>query len=375
MVASPERVGQIQATYAACMLTLLVWDWLILLPQEYRCIWKAPICLNKVLFLLSRYYSMAWLVLIFTMHQFEISYPTCTILVHIQPGLGSVVALTSTAILAWRTYSIWGKPRWLAFLICTLMLLELGCLLVGCILVAPVFGPGGSGICLVRGLDGVKSCNFLYFLAPALVDAVLTGLSIHRAAKALRFKQSQMSDILAAFVRHGLVYFTVCTFMWLLEAAFYLQPIESIQPMNAPAAVALSSAMACRLILSTRTITFSNSQPSSPVAEFDVGLDFREYGDGPSPDTINNNDGANDMSKACRSDSPSILRTAISPAGAPGFQDPFGESAVQGATFPRPQSTYFNTPAGRAVARDFCELPRPVYEKELRRPSDISLYA
>jgi len=89
------------------------------------------------------------------------------------------------------------------------------------------------------------------FLVPAIADTIFTALCMYQAARLAKIGQA--TDLLKLFVRDGILYFVITASVNLLEAAFFLQPIESIQPLNAAAALILSSIMSCRLILSLRS--------------------------------------------------------------------------------------------------------------------------
>ena len=58
MVASDAELLRITQVYAACMVTIVIWDWLVCLGQEWRVIWKAEWGLVKVLYLFARYWTI-----------------------------------------------------------------------------------------------------------------------------------------------------------------------------------------------------------------------------------------------------------------------------------------------------------------------------
>ncbi|KAJ7031047.1 hypothetical protein C8F04DRAFT_711424 [Mycena alexandri] len=58
------QVINVAQTYIACTTSILIWDWLSCLPQEWRCIWKSkrgwsPV---QILYCLVRYYTLVVLI-------------------------------------------------------------------------------------------------------------------------------------------------------------------------------------------------------------------------------------------------------------------------------------------------------------------------
>lgn len=166
--------------------------------------------------------------------------------------------------------------------------------------------------------------------------------------------------------------------------------------MNASATIALSSVMACRLVLSMRSVSYSVS--TAPSAVFDASADAphsldwdsRPKQEDPSPSTRHK------LCKACRGNMPSVFKMALCPSSprmcsphedptraTPAIhvsldnRDDTRDTAVSPPRIPSSDTpiTYLNSPAGLAVARDFIHFPRPVFDKDVRRDSDISLYA
>ena len=95
--------------------------------------------------------------------------------------------------------------------------------------------------------EGGRGPTFIYFLAPFISDAILTTLCLYKAVSVSRI--GQVSNIFHHIIRDGLLYFVVCSFFNLLEAAFFIQPIASIEIINAAAAFSMSSIMCCWCVI------------------------------------------------------------------------------------------------------------------------------
>ncbi|KAL7009797.1 hypothetical protein EMMF5_000705 [Cystobasidiomycetes sp. EMM_F5] len=225
MVASAEELIKITQIYAAAIYAVVLWDWLLCLSEEWKVIWKTQWGLVKLLYLLSRYWTIAALGFSLAMFTMNITYASCSRVVNLIVGC----------------------------LICLLLTIELVFLIWASIVLQPTLPEGVIGPCLPTSTSGGKGPNFAYFLSPFIVDTILTAISMYKAVSIA--KEGTVSGLLRVFVRDGLLYFFVTASVNLLSAAFYLQPIAAMQSINAFASLGLSSLMCCRLVLSLKAFT------------------------------------------------------------------------------------------------------------------------
>ncbi|KAH8913356.1 hypothetical protein BT69DRAFT_1344713 [Atractiella rhizophila] len=54
-----EKDLDVSRVYFICCMSVLIWDWIVTFPSEYKYIWRTPWSIAKVLFLFNRYYTLA----------------------------------------------------------------------------------------------------------------------------------------------------------------------------------------------------------------------------------------------------------------------------------------------------------------------------
>ncbi|KAJ6594698.1 hypothetical protein B0H19DRAFT_1096499 [Mycena capillaripes] len=249
------HVVNVAQTYIACTTSILVWDWLSCLPQEWRYIWKragwSPI---KVLYCLVRYYTL--LVLIVTDVWFFAGWSesSCARYVRILPGIAVLIDLSIELVLALRIYALYGCSKKIgAFLVVFIA----GFLAV--MIAVPILAfdytrlPSWPGPCIVTGKSSIAGPKFIiaFYASPMAFDIVMTAMTVYKVMDHNR--RGGSSSLMNRMVRDGLFYFFAITSLNLMNVIFFIQPNELIQAINAPMSIQISSVLCCRLILNLRT--------------------------------------------------------------------------------------------------------------------------
>ncbi|KAJ7159050.1 hypothetical protein C8R43DRAFT_1064334 [Mycena crocata] len=240
--------------YIACTTSILIWDWLSCLPQEWRYIWKSkggwsPI---KILYCIVRYYTLLVLVRRFFASWSE---ATCARYVRILPGIAVLIDLSVELVLAIRIYAIYGCDQKIAAFLITLIAGFLGVMIAVPILAFDYTKlPSWPGPCIVTGKPSIAGPKFIiaFYAAPMALDIIMTAMTVYKVLMVQNLRGGS-SSLMNRVVRDGLLYFFAITSLNLLNVIFFVQANQFIQAINAPMSIQISSVLCCRLILNLRS--------------------------------------------------------------------------------------------------------------------------
>ncbi|KAF7354271.1 hypothetical protein MVEN_01115200 [Mycena venus] len=250
------HVVNVAQTYIACTTSILVWDWLSCLPQEWRTIWKSragwsPI---KILYCLVRYYTLVVLVVTDVWFFANWSELSCARYVRILPGIAVLIDLSVELVLALRVYALYGSSKKIGVFLIVLIAGFLGVMVAVPILAFDYTRlPSWPGPCIVTGKASIAGSKFIiaFYASPMAFDIIMTALTVYKVMDHNR--RGGSSSLMNLIVRDGLLYFFAITSLNLLNVIFFIQPNELIQAINAPMSIQISSVLCCRLILNLRT--------------------------------------------------------------------------------------------------------------------------
>ncbi|BGP20314.1 hypothetical protein JCM10213_002057 [Rhodosporidiobolus nylandii] len=236
--------------YAMFWLGIILWDTLATFPIEYRFVWKSKWSILKVCYLLNRYWTplaMFFDVLMITSH---VSEDLCGHIARFNPASGMISILACGVILSVRIYALWDRSKMILATLVSLLLGELAMMLVGIIrsealVIPPPFKDAvGFYGCIARQTHGLA---LLFWAASLAFETIALALLVWRIL--VLKKRSGSLPILRILLRHGVFYFSVVFVVGVVNIIFFAQPRVAYQAFNAPAAVALMSLMASRLVL------------------------------------------------------------------------------------------------------------------------------
>ncbi|KAJ7466930.1 hypothetical protein FB451DRAFT_402139 [Mycena latifolia] len=241
--------------YIACTTSILIWDWLSCLPQEWRYIWKSKVTWSpiKILYCVVRYYTLLVLVVTDVWFFANWSESSCARYVRILPGIAVLIDLAIELVLALRIYALYRCDRKIGIFLVALIAGFLGVMIAVPILAFDYTRlPSWPGPCIVTGKPSIAGPKFIiaFYAAPMAFDIVMTAMTVYLVIAQNRLVKS--SSVVNRMVRDGLFYFFAITSLNLLNVIFFIQRDEFIQAINAPMSIQISSVLCCRLILNLR---------------------------------------------------------------------------------------------------------------------------
>ncbi|KDR85774.1 hypothetical protein GALMADRAFT_1325360 [Galerina marginata CBS 339.88] len=257
---------------------VVLWDWIISLPREYRFVWRTHWTPVKMAYLFCRY----WVIIVvpYLLYCFVVDHPkaTCERIYKIPVALamwnqvGSECNRLLAAVLLIRTYAFFSRNVYvLWFLLSALSGVVAYQLYVDTtqMLLLPFFKPPfESGPCFP--MSKPHSAHLLgFFIAPLLFDTVVTSMTVWKAFNIRRRNGGPNSRLIQTFLREGVFYYILISIANLINGIFYLQPRQVISAINIPLSVMLGPVLACRLILDLRergSETVSHSEGSGIAA-------------------------------------------------------------------------------------------------------------
>ncbi|EIN05421.1 hypothetical protein PUNSTDRAFT_54835 [Punctularia strigosozonata HHB-11173 SS5] len=249
-----EHIVSVAQTYVACTTSILVWDWLACLPQEYRYIWKSRWTPIKCLYLMVRYYTFVVLVVTDVWFFASWSEADCARDLRILPGMAVLIDFCVELVLALRVFALYDHDKRIAALLGTLLAAFLGVMIAVPILAFDYTRlPSWPGPCLVTGKASIAGPKFIiaFYAAPMAFDFTVTALTLYRAFFHVSLKHTS-SSLIKTFIRDGVFYFLAISTLNLINVIFFVQRNKSIQSLNAPMSIQLSTVLSCRLILNLR---------------------------------------------------------------------------------------------------------------------------
>ncbi|TFK30935.1 hypothetical protein FA15DRAFT_580312, partial [Coprinopsis marcescibilis] len=256
-----------QVYFSCCLCSLdavVLWDWIISLPREYRFVWRTRWTPVKLAYLFCRYWVIT--VVPYLLYCFVVDHPRATCEKIFKAGWLTMYPQIPVALAMWnqvgsefvlliRTYAFFSRNSYvLWFLLSALSGVVAYQLYVDTtqMLLLPFFKPPfEKGPCFP--MSKPRSAHLLgFFIAPLLFDTVVTLMTVWKAFNIRRRNGGPNSRLIQTFLREGVFYYILISIANLINGIFYLQPRQVISAINIPLSVMLGPVLACRLILDLR---------------------------------------------------------------------------------------------------------------------------
>ncbi|KAF8634974.1 hypothetical protein AX15_000697 [Amanita polypyramis BW_CC] len=254
-LATAEHFIYVTQVYFCAMYAVVVWDWIISLPREYRFIWKTHWTPVKVAYLFCRYWVIT--VVPYLLYCFVIDHPisTCRKIYKIPVGLAMWNQVGSESVLLIRTYAFFNRNVYILWLLVSALSGVVAYQLyvdTTQMLLLPFFKPPSEiGPCFP--MSKPHSAHLLgFFIAPLLFDTLVTFMTVFKAFYIRRRNGGPNSRLIQTFLREGVFYYILISIANLINGVFYLQPRQVISAINIPLSVMMGPILACRLILDLR---------------------------------------------------------------------------------------------------------------------------
>lgn len=236
---------------------LAIWDWLALLPAEYKHIWKAKrVTPARIVYLANRYGSLVLEIASMALIVTDVSPGVCSKWFWVQTlGLIYVVCV-SDILLAIRVTALYENDKRIVFGLGLLVTTQVALMTAVGVQLRPVEIPPP-----IAAYIGLKGCltgryigshaNFAYVLsaAPFFTNLLLLSMICYRSRRISKDLGGTQLPILKRMVRDGLGYFVVITAFNLMNVGFYVQSHQAIKTFGVGPLVVISSTLSCRLVL------------------------------------------------------------------------------------------------------------------------------
>ncbi|KAJ7786654.1 hypothetical protein B0H16DRAFT_1756396 [Mycena metata] len=269
---SPQKFLYITQVYFCD--AVVVWDWLISLPREWRFVWKTHWTPVKMAYLFCRQVALVsrstrthsrraphsyWVIAVvpYLLYSFVMdhSLEVCQKIYKIPVALALWNQVGSESVLLIRTYAFFNRNVYILwFLICAISGVVAYQLYVDTTqmdLLPFVKPPFDRGPCFP--MSKPHSAHLLALqIAPLLFDTIVTLMTIWKAFTIRRRNGGPNSRLIQTFLREGVFYYILISIANLINGIFYLQPRQVISAINIPLSVMMAPVLACRLILDLR---------------------------------------------------------------------------------------------------------------------------
>ncbi|KAJ7269400.1 hypothetical protein B0H12DRAFT_1095610 [Mycena haematopus] len=253
--ATADKFLYITQIYFCAMYAVVIWDWLISLPREWRFVWKTHWTPVKMAYLFCRYWVISVVPALLYCFVADHTRETCQKIYKVPVALALWNQVGSESVLLIRTYAFFNRNVYvLWFLLSALSGVVAYQLYVDTsqMLLLPFMKPPfDKGPCFP--MSKPHSAHLLgFFIAPLLFDTIVTFMTIWKAFTIRRRNGGPNSRLIQTFLREGVFYYVLIAIANLINGIFYLQPRQVISAINIPLSVMMAPVLACRLILDLR---------------------------------------------------------------------------------------------------------------------------
>ncbi|GAA5968701.1 hypothetical protein JCM3765_003415 [Sporobolomyces pararoseus] len=251
-----QTTAQIQILIA--FTAVMIWDWLSMLPAEYKHIWKAKkITPIRLMYLANRYGSIVLQIGCMAMVVSTVSKEVCSKIYWIQSVGLIYIVWTSDVLLALRVAALYENEIRVIIGLCSLLTTQLGLMVAVGVQLRPLQIPPpiaeyiGLRGCLEGDYIGSHhGFTYVISIAPFVTNLVLLSMTFYRSWKITKDTGGTQLPIMKRMVRDGVLYFSIISVFTLMNIGFYVQPDQSITTFWIAPLVVINTTLSCRLVLS-----------------------------------------------------------------------------------------------------------------------------
>jgi len=246
------RKHAVEAIFAS-IVTVLVYDWLLILPREVKFIWRASWNWTKVLYLFTRYTPFASMALMLrNQFVFDPTPESCRMVLSASCWLSVIGMDLTEVVLAVRTYAVWNKDKRVGIGLALL----LGLCQIPNAIIADRFIQGIDLIQnpypdIYRGCAAVRATKLIFvnWVVFITMEGVVLALMTISALKTYR---KHVSNFLEVIYVDGIRFYlyTFCVTLANILITLLL-PIDFIA-VGSSIEIVLHSSLACRLVIGLR---------------------------------------------------------------------------------------------------------------------------
>ncbi|KAF7776822.1 hypothetical protein Agabi119p4_5215 [Agaricus bisporus var. burnettii] len=237
-------------------ISILVFDWLLLLNTEYELIWKAEWKLNKFLYLLVRYTPFFDTILVLLRHHlFTMPAPVCQGAFRAIAFIAVIGILAAELILTIRTWAVLGKGKKLTLIIfpsyaatCAVIATTLT---IHAVNVRQDASPAPKviGCTLTSSTNQILSVMYVFLM---VYDGALLAVMTIRAISV--FRNRGTSELVRVVYRDGLVYYVYLFVLSLLNLIVLLSFPTGYELLLLILERVMHAVLACRVVLHIRIL-------------------------------------------------------------------------------------------------------------------------
>jgi len=246
VLAFTQSVSDLQVTryLAFSSLSLLLYDSILTLLQEIHLVWRRPIRLGAVLYVMARYLTLitCGIFIAYFINALTVSVEVCNALTVSGAVVQCLAFVGVQGALFARGYAVSARNKWIRILLSTLFVLNLS------IIIAHVwFAPCDT----TRNVTTLKTINTV---ALAVFEAAILAATMYHAWRERGSLKRLIVDtgspsLTELFYRQGILRFTIF-FAWSLEAAIVQKLVRpSISGIDSLLESAVSTILMCRFML------------------------------------------------------------------------------------------------------------------------------
>uniref|UniRef100_A0A0W0FB79 Uncharacterized protein n=1 Tax=Moniliophthora roreri TaxID=221103 RepID=A0A0W0FB79_MONRR len=267
-----DNVLYVTQVYFCAMYAVVVWDWLVSLPREWRFVSYLHIVSSRLhIFSAGKSFfdidpiappkciRSYWVIAVvpYLLYCFVVDHSreTCeriyrypvALAMWNQVGSESVLLIRTYAFFNRNVYVLWGLIAAISGVVAYQIYVDATQMLL-----LPFFKPPyDKGPCFP--MSKPHAAHLLgFFIAPLLFDTIVTFMTIIKAFAIRRCNGGPNSRLIQTFLREGVFYYIMISIANLINGIFYLQPRQVISAINIPLSVMMAPVLACRLILDLR---------------------------------------------------------------------------------------------------------------------------
>jgi hypothetical protein len=241
------------------------WEWLLCLPQEYTRIWKKPMNASSVLYIANRYFGLLQFSFVVTLHTDIWSVDGCKHAYLWEP-IGALIATAlSQIILGSRVYAVFSKNKAIAFILGSILIIEVIIRGIATSVIAPptlYAGPGATGP-PCGALTGPSGWLIAFWIIPVLYDTIVFLLTAWKAYG--YWKKEVHTPLFDIIWRDGLLYFFAIFSMNVINVIIFMTLSPTLRTVNLTATLILEVILSCRLLLNLRSAAQSSASKLTPA--------------------------------------------------------------------------------------------------------------
>lgn len=269
--------------FFCCMYSVVVWDWFVCIPREYKYIWKSRWTAVKCSYLFCRYWVLTVVPFILFVFVTNHSAEKCNTLFRYPVALATWNQAGAEVVLLIRTYAFFNRNIYILVLLCMGLggVLSYQLYVIIAQMIPLPFIAADTGPCLPQSRP--HSAHILgFFMASLAFDASVTVMTLYKAFQLRRTYGPTTSPLVQTFLREGIFYFVLISIANLVNGIFYLQPRQAMSAINIPLSIMFADVLACRMILDLRERGYEISQPTNntPSIPLHIPLSNRTGGHG-----------------------------------------------------------------------------------------------